>query len=75
MTRVACVPLQSYYCFIQLLPLCLHPLVTEKCIPDEKEAWVDQKADVHHLSEHAQNGIAVVELQIEQLGIWEEEMD
>ena len=54
---------------------CLHPLVTEKCIPDEEEAWVDQKADVHHLSEHAQNGIAVVELQIEQLGIWEEEMD
>ena len=53
----------------------LHGLATEKCIPDEKEAWVDQKADVHHLSEHAQNGIAVVELQIEQLGIWEEEMD
>ena len=53
----------------------LHQLLTEKCIPDEKEAWVDEEADVHHLSEHAQNGIAVVELQIEQLGIWQEEME
>ena len=44
----------------------------EECVPDEEEARVDQEADVHHLSEHAQHGMAVVELQIKQLGIWEE---
>ena len=44
----------------------------ESCIPDEEEARVGQEADVHHLSEHAQHGMVVVELQVEQLGICKE---